>query len=122
MKKVHRDGTRTGGFTLIELMIVVVAIISILVAIVSVSYDTLIGERRVILKVKADMDSIAQAAYNDYTTTNNWAPIELPGDLPASFAANGLATWPTPPCPGWITHGIIGADFDIRRSFASDHP
>jgi prepilin-type N-terminal cleavage/methylation domain-containing protein len=87
------------GFTIIELVIVM-AVIGILASIVSVSYKTMI-DRAHFSKVVADMDLISQTAYNDFTTTNNWAPIELPGNLPASFAASGLPTWPIPPCPGW---------------------
>jgi len=89
----------SGGWTAIELLIVV-SIISILASVVSVSYKTMIDKAH-FSKAYADIKLIAQTAYNDYTSTGLWAPVELPGDLPPSFAANGLESWPIPPCPGW---------------------
>ncbi len=89
----------SGGWTVIELLIVV-AIISILAAIVSVSYQTMVDKAH-FSKARADMVTIAQTAYNDYTANGSWAPIELPGDLPPTFVSSGLEQWPVPPCPSW---------------------
>jgi prepilin-type N-terminal cleavage/methylation domain-containing protein len=87
------------GMTLTEL-ILTVAILSILLAIASASYDVLKANLR-FSKVRADMDAIAKSAYNDFTTTNVWAPLTF-ASMPANWASNGeLRQWPAAPCPGW---------------------
>src|SRR5262245_61208037 len=89
------------GFTTIELL-VTVAVLGILTAIASASYETLKAKARY-SQVRADMDAIAQAAYNDYSTNLVWAPLSF-GAMPPNWATNGggeLPRWPIPPCSGW---------------------
>jgi len=99
MKKSLIKLKATGGFTFIEL-ILVVAIFAILVSILSLSFDVVKANTR-FSKLKGDMDAIAKSAYNDYTTNSVWAPLTF-NAMPAVWAASGeLPQWPTPPCPGW---------------------
>ena len=81
-------------------LLISVTIIAILATIAKVGYEVMV-EKAHFSKIEADMKTITETAYSDYTNTGNWAPIELPGDLPPSFATNGLPAWPLPPCPGW---------------------
>jgi prepilin-type N-terminal cleavage/methylation domain-containing protein len=96
---MRKSAKTTDGFTLIE-MLLTIAILSILVAIATASYDALKANVR-FSKVKGDMDGIAKAAISDYSNTNVWAPLTF-GAMPAVWTAtNELSQWPTPPCPGW---------------------
>ena len=99
MTPKSRKRKQAGGWTVIELLIVI-SIIGILAGVVSVGYRTVIDKAH-FSKALADIKLIAQTAYNDFTSSGNWAPVELPGDLPSTFATNGLTEWPVPPCPGW---------------------
>jgi prepilin-type N-terminal cleavage/methylation domain-containing protein len=88
----------SGGLTLVEL-VVTVAILSILVAIVAASYDTVTARVRA-SKVKGDMDGIAIAGYTDFTYNGDWALISF-NAMPPSIQAEGLLRkWPSAPCPG----------------------
>jgi prepilin-type N-terminal cleavage/methylation domain-containing protein len=99
MKRMPRTLKRTEGFTTIELLITI-TILGILTAVAIASYDTLKAKARY-SQVRADMDAIAQAAYNDYSTNAIWAPLSF-SVMPANWAANHeLSRWPAPPCPGW---------------------
>ena len=83
-------------------IVITVAIVGILVSIVNVSYDTVKARARY-SKLKGDMDGIAQAAYNDYTTNNNtWALNVMPGDPPSFVNSGELLLWPSTPCPNWF--------------------
>ena len=89
------------GWTIIEL-IIIVAIMSILFSMVGAFYDSLKAKMRY-AQLRADFDQIAQAAFNDFTssTSYDWAPFVAPGD-PPSFVTSGLLNkWPRPPCPFW---------------------
>ena len=82
-----------------ELMFTI-ALMTILIAILDYSLDAVKAKVRY-TQIKSDMDAIAQAAYNDYTTNGVWAALTF-GAMPPSWAShNELKTWPIPPCPGW---------------------
>ena len=102
MRRNSVDGRSFGGYTLLEMMIAV-AIISILLAIVSASYETLKARIRY-SQVRADLNGIVQAAYTDYTSSrdNTWAPNVLPIGTGPSFVGTELKKWPQAPCPQWF--------------------
>src|SRR5690348_8901434 len=98
MKKDLRLSDRA-GFTMIE-MILVITILWILLYVAQTSYATFQAKVR-FSKIKADMDAIAQSAYNDFTSNGVWAETSF-DEMPPSFTASGeMRAWPTPPCPGW---------------------
>ena len=82
MKKNASKLGNEDGMTMIELMLTV-TILVILMAIISASYETIQAQIR-FAKVKGDMDAIAQAAYNDFTShDNSWALAVAPGAPPS---------------------------------------
>ena len=108
MKRPSSIWNNNKGFTLVEL-IITVTILTILVAIVSASWDTLQARIRY-SAARANMDSIANAGYVDYTLSDsnsqgsNWDVLTIvPGQAPPRIMARKLLTkWPDPPCPGWF--------------------
>ena len=100
MIRLRQTLRETAGFTMMELMITV-ALLTILVAIIATSIDAVKAKARY-GQIRADMDAIAQSAYNDYTSNTIWAPLSF-ASMPPTWAANGeMRRWPTPPCPGWF--------------------
>jgi prepilin-type N-terminal cleavage/methylation domain-containing protein len=101
MKKLGSHLAASKGFTTIELL-VTITILSILMAIADLSYDTVKAKIRY-AQVKADFDAMTQAAYNDFTTSrdNLWA-LNVALGTPPSFTVAELKKWPAPPCPGWF--------------------
>ena len=69
---------KAGGFTLIELMIVV-AIVAIIAAIAVPSYQESVRKSRR-AQAKADMIEYAQMAERHYTVNNSYATFALPAD------------------------------------------
>src|ERR1051326_8775116 len=97
MKSLAPIRGRAVGFTTIEL-ILTVTIMLILLAIMSTGYETLKARSR-FTQVAGNMDAIAHAAYNDFTSNGVWAPLSF-GAMPA-WSASELKIWPLAPCPGW---------------------
>lgn len=101
MKKGVSILGNSGGWTLVE-VIITVTILWILMFVAQLTYETIQAKVRY-TQIKGDMDGIAQAAYNDYTTTGVWAALNMGGGMPPNWAATQeLRKWPTPPCPGWF--------------------
>jgi prepilin-type N-terminal cleavage/methylation domain-containing protein len=99
MKKSAFSLGASRGFTTIE-MLLTISILGILLAIADLSYDTIKAKIRY-SQIKGDMDGIAQAAYNDYTTNGIWAALTF-GAMPPSWSNNHeLKSWPNPPCAAW---------------------
>ncbi len=113
---------QTGGYTLVEL-IITVTILSILMAIVSASWETLQARIRY-SAAKANMDAIANAGYTDFANNGDWDVMSLLG-MPPRIAANRLLSkWPDPPCPGWFytwdnwdgTAGFLSIRVSLRKA------
>ena len=101
MKRFFSALASRRGFPVAELTLTI-AILSILVILAQASYETLKAGARY-AQMKSDMNAIAQAAYTDYTTSNNntW-PLLTFNNMPPSMMASGLLShWPNAPCPGW---------------------
>jgi prepilin-type N-terminal cleavage/methylation domain-containing protein len=121
MKSFARMLRASRGFTAMELLITV-TIMGILAAIAVASYNTLQAKTRY-SKVVADMDAIAQAAMNDYSTNAVWAPLTF-ATMPSVWQTNGeLRGWPQTPCPGWYyswedwsVFGIPVVQVTLRRA------
>ncbi len=100
MKHLLRQET---GFTMLEMM-VTVGVLAVLVSFASMFLDPLLARARY-SRLKADFDSVAKAAFTDYTVNDEWAGAEPdgtpPDDWPQSWA-NQLRRWPKPPCDGWF--------------------
>jgi len=102
MKNISRRLSSTNGFTMIEL-IIVVTIIWVLTYTFQLGFSVIQAKVR-FSKARADMDGIAQAAYNDYATNGEWGETAFGnlGEMPTSWKASGeLKKWPEGPCPGW---------------------
>jgi len=101
------------GMTLIELLLTI-TILCILMAVIGASYETIKARIRY-SSVKANMDSIAQAGYIDYTNNlgvwdfalNPWTPP------PSIMGNNLLRSWPQAPCPGWYFSWDNGQPFGL---------
>lgn len=92
------------AFTLIELL-VVISIIALLSSIAVASLNTARSKAR-FTKVVADMNVIGIAVELYYDANNNW-PTDTNeasdrGAPTATPLTSYLATWPTPPCAGWV--------------------
>jgi prepilin-type N-terminal cleavage/methylation domain-containing protein len=99
MKKTLSSLGSRKGYTTIE-MLLTITILGIILAIIDLSYDTIKAKIRY-SQIKADMDGIAQAAYNDYTTNGIWGALTFAAMPPTWTASRELQRWPSPPCSGW---------------------
>ena len=92
-----KEPIRVRAFTLIELL-VVIAIIGVLSAVVLASLNTARARARYVATVQ-QLEQLARAAEMDQLSRGSYAPDVGRGVNPGF---EGLATWPTPPCPGWL--------------------
>ena|ERR1700687_627340 len=120
MKKTGPLLGSLSGYTTVELLITI-TILGILLAIADLSYDTVKAKIRY-SQIKADMDGISQAAYNDYTTNGVWAALTF-GAMPPSWSTSReLKSWPNAPCSGWYysfedwsLFGVPSTQVTLRR-------
>ena len=110
MRKLH---TRNGGFTLIELMIVV-AIIGILAAIAIPNFlrfqlRARVGEGKTNIAGIRTAEEAYFAEYNTYVAT--------PAQIPAAMPGNDKVNWPTPAAGfdtiGWFPEGEVYYQYQV---------
>jgi type IV pilus assembly protein PilA len=94
VKEVARRAKRRGGFSLVELM-VVVAIIAILAAVAIPQYKKYqlkakTSEAKVNIGAIRSLEE-AYSVENDYYVLTNWAPGTIPGTAPTKFTEAGDA-------------------------------
>jgi len=96
----HRRVSRAGGFTIIELMVVML-IISILIGIAAISYDKTVWRARESV-LKQDLQTMRQAIDN-YTLDKQQAPQSL-DDLVDAHYLREVPMDPITRQKDWVTH------------------